>query len=113
MSWIYNEVPGEYGRWNQETIGSGLPSALRSDEIIAFWVKLYHIAPAVAEWSEVSSMKLPIWTLSGCFWFPEKIIADVVLRIIADSSFLENDSVGIADPDIILKAKIDQFVKFS
>lgn len=32
---IYDEVAGAYGDWNKQMIGSGLPSALRSDQIMA------------------------------------------------------------------------------
>lgn len=97
---IYNEVPGEYGRWNQETIGSGLPSALRSDEIMATsgltytTLRLPWLNDREIKY-EITHKDEPYLGVSGS----RQSIADVVLRIIAEPSFLANDSVGIADPD--------------
>ncbi len=31
---IYDEVPGEFGRWNKETIASGLPTAIEADRLL-------------------------------------------------------------------------------
>ncbi|MGR3741145.1 NAD(P)H-binding protein [Companilactobacillus sp. DQM5] len=96
---IYDEVPGEFGRWNKEQIGSGLPSALRSDEILKEsgldyttlrlpWLNdrevKYEITHADESYVGVSGSR--------------RSIADVVLRIIENPEFLKNDSVGIADP---------------
>ncbi|WP_099973911.1 NAD(P)H-binding protein [Lactobacillus terrae] len=96
---IYDEVPGEYGRWNKEMIGGGLPSALRSDEILE------------NSGLEYTTLRLP-WlndrevnykiTHKGEKYIgvsgSRKSIADVVVKIIEDPDYLKNDSVGIADP---------------
>lgn len=97
---IYDEVPGEFGRWNKAQIGRGLPSALHSDEILKAsglnyttlrlpWLNdrevKYEITHANEQYIGVSGSR--------------KSIADVVLRIIDNPEFLKNDSVGIADVD--------------
>ncbi|AEJ23291.1 NAD(P)H-binding protein [Weissella koreensis] len=95
---IYDEVPGEFGRWNKAQIGRGLSSALRSDEILKTsgldyttlrlpWLNdreiNYEITHADETYLGVSGSR--------------KSIADVVLKIIDNPEFLNHDSVGIAD----------------
>lgn len=97
---IYNEVPGEFGRWNKEQIGSGLPSALHSDEILKesgvdyTTLRLPWLNDREIKY-EITHSNEPYVGVSGS----RKSIADVVMRIIEDPDFLKNDSVGIADPD--------------
>lgn len=97
---IYDEVPGAYDEWNKQTIGSGLPSALGSDKILEnsgldyTTLRLPWLNDRDAKY-EITHKNEPYLGVSGS----RKSIADVVLRIIADPSFLKNDSVGIADPD--------------
>lgn len=97
---IYDEVPGEYGKWNQQTIGSGLPSALKSDQILEqsgldyTTLRLPWLNDREVKY-EVTHKNEPYLGVSGS----RKSIADVVLRIIAKPDFLKNDSVGIADPN--------------
>ncbi|MFT8907288.1 MAG: NAD(P)H-binding protein [Lentilactobacillus diolivorans] len=97
---IYDEVPGAFGEWNQQTIGSGLPSALGSDKLVEKsglsyttlrlpWLNDQNVKYEITHKTE------PYVGVSGS----RKSIADVVLRIIANPDFLKNDSVGIADPD--------------
>lgn len=96
---IYDEVPGEFGAWNQATIGNGLPTAKKSDQLLAEsgldyttlripWLNNREIDYVITHKDE------PYVGVSGS----RKSIADVVVRIIADFNFLKNDSVGIADP---------------
>lgn len=96
---IYDEVPGEFGAWNQATIGSGLPTAEKSDRLLAEsgldyttlripWLNNREVDYVITHKDE------PYVGVSGS----RKSIADVVVRIIADFNFLKNDSVGIADP---------------
>lgn len=96
---IYDEVPGEFGAWNQATIGSGLPTAKKSDQLLAEsgldyttlripWLNNREVDYVITHKDE------PYVGVSGS----RKSIADVVVRIIADFNFLKNDSVGIADP---------------
>lgn len=97
---IYDEVPGAYGDWNKQMIGKGLPSALHSDQILEQsgldyttlrlpWLNDREIKYEITHKNEAYN------GVSGS----RKSIADVVLRIIANTEFLKNDSVGIADPD--------------
>lgn len=96
---IYDEVPGEFGAWNQATIGNGLPTAKKSDQLLAEsgldyttlripWLNNREVDYVITHKDE------PYVGVSGS----RKSIADVVVRIIADFNFLKNDSVGIADP---------------
>jgi nucleoside-diphosphate-sugar epimerase len=96
---IYNEVPGEFGTWNKEMIGSGLPSALKSDQIMEH-SELDYTTLRLPWLNDRDEIKYEITRknekylgVSGS----RKSIADVVLRIIEDNTFLNNDSVGIAD----------------
>ncbi|MFT8879440.1 MAG: NAD(P)H-binding protein [Oenococcus sp.] len=96
---IYDEVPGAYSRWNKSAIGSGLASALSSDQIMEQSGLAY--TTLRLPWLNDREVKYEITHkdeqylgVSGS----RKSIADVVLRIIADPDFLKNDSVGIADP---------------
>lgn len=97
---IYGEVPGEFGAWNETQIGSGLSSALRSDEILEEsgldyttlrlpWLNDREVKYEITHKNEVYV------GVSGS----RKSIADVVVKIIANPEFLNHDSVGIADPD--------------
>lgn len=96
---IYDEVPGAYGDWNKQMIGKGLPSALKSDQILEqsgldyTTLRLPWLNDREVKY-EITHKNESYVGVSGS----RKSIADVVLRIIADSEFLNNDSVGIADP---------------
>jgi len=97
---IYDEVPGEFGRWNNEQVGDGLVVARESDNLLA------------ASGLDYTTLRLP-WLndrdeikyslthrhdeyvgVSGS----RQSMADVVLQIVADPSFANKDSLGIADP---------------
>ncbi|WP_404975641.1 NAD(P)H-binding protein [Weissella paramesenteroides] len=97
---IYDEVPGEFGTWNRATIGSGLPTAEKSDRLLAEsgldyttlripWLNNREVEYVITHKDE------PYVGVSGS----RKSIADVIVRVIADFGFLKNDSVGIADPE--------------
>ncbi|WP_461226158.1 NAD(P)H-binding protein [Lacticaseibacillus suihuaensis] len=97
---LYNEVPGEFGRWNHEMVASGLQAAIDADQLLAAsgityttlrlpWLNdrdevKYEITHRNDEYVGVSGSR--------------QSIADVVLKIVADSTFAANDSIGIADP---------------
>lgn len=97
---IYDEVPGAFGAWNKQTIGSGLQSARQSDQIMAesglnyTTLRLPWLNDRGIKY-EITHKNEPYLGVSGS----RKSVADVVLRMIADPSFLANDSVGIADAD--------------
>ncbi|MQS76195.1 NAD(P)H-binding protein [Companilactobacillus halodurans] len=98
---IYNEVPGEFGRWNYSMVKSGLPAAINADKILSEsgltyttlrfpWLNdrdevKYSITHKDEEYVGVSGSR--------------QSMADVIVKIISDSKYLANDSVGIADPN--------------
>ncbi|GAA3609835.1 NAD(P)H-binding protein [Secundilactobacillus similis] len=97
---LYDEVPGKFGEWNHQMVDNGLPAAIHADELLAQsginyttlrlpWLNdrnevKYSITHRHEEYVGVSGSR--------------QSIADVVLKIIADPSFVVNDSIGIADP---------------
>ena len=98
---IYDEVPGEFGHWNAQMIGrAGMATAKKSDQLLADsglnyttlrlpWLNNrndlnYELTHKNEKYIGVSVSR--------------KAVADLVVRIINDPTFLENDSVGIADP---------------
>ncbi len=96
---LYNEVPGEYGRWNYSMVKSGLDAAINADKLLSEsgltyttlrfpWLNdrdevKYSITHKDEEYVGVSGSR--------------QSMADVIVKIIADPTYLENDSVGIAD----------------
>ena len=98
---IYNEVPGEFGRWNHEQVKSGLNAAIKSAELLEDSRLDYTIIriPWLNDRDEikytVTHKNEEYVGVSGS----RKSIADLIVKIIADPSYLSNDSVGLADPD--------------
>ncbi|MCI1935520.1 MAG: NAD(P)H-binding protein [Bifidobacteriaceae bacterium] len=98
---IYDEVPGEFGRWNKQMVRSGLQSAINSDALLKEsgldyttlrlpWLNdrdeiKYAVTHRDEEYVGVSGSR--------------KSIADVVVKIVRDPSFGSRDSLGIADID--------------
>ncbi|MFC6182264.1 NAD(P)H-binding protein [Lactiplantibacillus daowaiensis] len=97
---LYNEVPGEFGRWNAEMIGSGMAPAQRSDALLAASDLSYTTLrlPWLNDRDEVNyqltTKDEPYNGVSGS----RQSIADVVVRLIQDPSRYQRDSLGIADP---------------
>ncbi|GAF40096.1 oxidoreductase [Agrilactobacillus composti DSM 18527 = JCM 14202] len=98
---LYDEVPGEFGRWNHQMVDSGLPAAIAADKLLADSGITYTTLrlPWLNDRPEVkyaiTHRHDTYIGVSGS----RRSIADVVLRIVADPSFAANDSIGIADPD--------------
>lgn len=102
---IYDEVPGEFGRWNRETCFGGTVrddnAAVVSDRLAAESGLDYTTLrlPWLNDRDEVkytiTHKDEPFVGVSGS----RQSIADVVLKIVADPSFGSHDSLGIADPD--------------
>ncbi|GAY71861.1 NAD(P)H-binding protein [Lentilactobacillus kosonis] len=98
---LYNEVPGEFGRWNLEMVKSGLPAAINADKLLAESGLDYTTLrlPWLNDRDEVkytvTTKDEPYVGVSGS----RHSIADVVLKIIADPKYGVKDSLGIADPD--------------
>ncbi|QFR22773.1 NAD(P)H-binding protein [Schleiferilactobacillus harbinensis] len=97
---IYDEVPGEFGRWNHQMIASGLPTAINADKLLAQSGLTYTTLrlPWLNDRDEVkyaiTTRHEPFNGVSGS----RQSIADVVLRIVVDPAFAANESIGIADP---------------
>lgn len=98
---LYNEVPGEFGRWNHEKVAAGLKTAINSDKLLADSGLNYTTLrlPWLNDRDEIkytiTTRNEPYMGVSGS----RKSIADVIVRIIADPSLYANNSIGIADPD--------------
>jgi len=98
---IYNEVPGEYGRWNYSQVKSGLPAAINADKTLVESGLTYTTLrfPWLNDRDEVKYVIThkdeEYVGVSGS----RQSMADVIVKIIADPTYLANDSVGIADAD--------------
>lgn len=98
---LYNEVPGEYGRWNYEQVKSGLPAAINADKILSESGLTYTTLrfPWLNDRDEVKYVVThkneEYVGVSGS----RQSMADAIVKIINDPTYLENDSVGIADKD--------------
>ncbi|MCI2171537.1 NAD(P)H-binding protein [Schleiferilactobacillus perolens] len=97
---IYNEVPGKFGRWNQQTIGGGLPTAIQSDKLLAesgldyTTLRLPWLNDRDEVKYSVTHKDDPYVGVSGS----RQSVADLVLRIVADPKLGSRDSLGLADP---------------
>lgn len=96
---IYNEVPGEFGRWNHEQVRWGL-AAISSNEAIEEsdldytvlripWLNdrdevKYSVTHKGEEYVGVSASR--------------KSVADLIIKIIEVPSLYKDDSIGFADP---------------
>ncbi|MCT4457752.1 NAD-dependent epimerase/dehydratase family protein [Lactiplantibacillus paraplantarum] len=98
---LYNEVPGEYGRWNYSMVKSGLQAAINADKLLAASGLDYTTLrfPWLNDRDEVkytiTHKDEPYLGVSGS----RQSMADVIVKIIEDPDYLKNDSVGIADAD--------------
>ncbi|MFD1671903.1 NAD(P)H-binding protein [Agrilactobacillus yilanensis] len=97
---IYNEVPGEFGRWNLEAVASNLQTAINADKLLAASGVDYTTLrlPWLNDRDEVkyavTTKDQPYLGVSGS----RQSVADVVLKIVADPSYGLKDSLGMADP---------------
>lgn len=97
---IYNEVSGEFGRWNHEHTLPGLQTAIDSDKLLAD-SGLQYTTLRLPWLNDRNEIKYTITThdepyvgVSGS----RQSMADAVLKIIRDPNLYVNDSIGIADP---------------
>lgn len=97
---IYNEVPGEFGRWNHEQVRWGLAAAISSNEAIEKsdldytvlripWLNdrdevKYSVTHKGEEYVGVSASR--------------KSVADLIIKIIEAPSLYKDDNIGFADP---------------
>lgn len=98
---LYHEVPGEFGRWNDEMVQSGLAAAINADKLLSESGLTYTTLrfPWLNDRNEVkytiTHRDDQYVGVSGS----RQSMADVIVKIIADPEYLKNDSVGIADAD--------------
>ncbi|VDG33034.1 oxidoreductase [Lactobacillus koreensis] [Lactiplantibacillus mudanjiangensis] len=98
---LYNEVPGEFGRWNLEMIGNGMAPAQRSDALLAASDLAYTTLrlPWLNDRDEINyqltTKDQPYNGVSGS----RQSIADIVLQLIKEPSRYQQESLGIADSD--------------
>jgi len=98
---LYNEVPGEYGRWNYSMVKGGLDAAINADKLLEESGLKYTTLsfPWLNDRDEVkysiTHRDEQYLGVSGS----RQSMADVIVKIVADPDYLKNDSVGIADAD--------------
>ncbi|AYE37324.1 NAD-dependent epimerase/dehydratase family protein [Companilactobacillus zhachilii] len=98
---LYNEVPGEYGRWNYSQVKWGLDAAINADKLLEESGLVYTTLrfPWLNDRDEVkytiTHKNEQYLGVSGS----RQSMADVIVKIVADPDYLKNDSVGIADAD--------------
>lgn len=96
---LYNEVPGEFGRWNLAQVRSGLNAAITSDRLLAdsgvdyTTLRLPWLNNRDEIKYEVTHKDETYVGVSGS----RKSIADLILRIISDPTLYSKGSIGIAD----------------
>lgn len=102
---IYDEVPGEFGKWNRDTCFGGVVrddnAAVVSDRLAAE-SGLNYTTLRLPWLNDRDEVKYTITHKNDQFVGvsgSRQSIADVVLKIVADPNFGSNDSLGIADPD--------------
>ncbi|MCT3288428.1 NAD(P)H-binding protein [Lactiplantibacillus pentosus] len=98
---LYNEVPGEFGRWNYQMVKDGLAAAINADKLLAQsgitcttlrfpWLNDRHEIKY-----QLTHRNETYIGVSGS----RQSMAEVIVKIISDPAYLSNDSVGIADAD--------------
>lgn len=96
---LYDEVPGEFGRWNLAMIGAGMAPAQRSDQLLADSGLDY--TTLRLPWLNDRDVNYTVTTRNQSYdgvSGSRASVADVVLQIIADPSRYNRDSIGMADP---------------
>lgn len=101
---LYDEVPGEFGKWNRDFCFGGNPegsSPVNADHLLEE-SGLDYTTLRLPWLNDRPEVKYSITHhhdkfvgVSGS----RRSIADVVLKIVADPTFGNRDSLGIADPD--------------
>lgn len=98
---IFNEVPGEFGQWNKDQIQDGIQISAGSDKLLEN-SGLTYTTLRLPWLNDRDEVKYTITTKNEPYVgvsASRQSIADVVLKIVADSKFAANDSIGMADPD--------------
>ncbi|GAX07882.1 NAD-dependent dehydratase [Secundilactobacillus silagincola] len=98
---IYNEVPGEFGKWNADFLVNDMAGAQRTDKLLADSGLDYTTIriPWLNDRDEVkytvTHKDEPYVGVSAS----RQSIADLVLKMVADPTYGNKDSLGLADPD--------------
>ncbi|MFV0559572.1 MAG: NAD(P)H-binding protein [Enterococcus sp.] len=96
---LYNEVPGEFGRWNLVQVKSGLAAAIQSDKLLAesgvgyTTLRLPWLNDRDEIEYEVTHKHETYKGVSGS----RQSMADAVLSMIETPDLYINDSIGIAN----------------
>ena len=93
---IYNEVPGEFGRWNAEQLGqTSLDGTLATDRMLEKSGIDY--TTLRLPWSnDRNEVKYAVTHKNGVS-ASRQSVADLILRILANPTFGSKDSFGLAD----------------
>lgn len=98
---IYNEVPGEFGRWNQEQVKWGLQAAINADKLLKD-SSLDYTTIRIPWLNDRDEVRYTV-THEGEKYVgvsgSRQSVADVIVKMIADPTYLNKDSIGLADPD--------------
>ena len=98
---LYDEVPGEFGRWNNQMVAAGLQAAINADQLLAqsgitsTTLRFPWLNDRNEVKYEITHRNDTYVGVSGS----RQSMADVIVKIIADPTYLSNDSVGIADAE--------------
>lgn len=100
---LYREVPGEFGRWNNETCFAGHPEGtapVKADEMLE-QSGLDYTTLRLPWLNDRDEVKYTLTHRHDQFIGvsgSRKSVADVVCRIVLDPALGSHDSLGIADP---------------
>jgi uncharacterized protein YbjT (DUF2867 family) len=98
---IYDEVPGEFGRWNKAQVSSGLATCKKSDALLAA-SGLDYTTLRLPWLNDRDEIKYSVTGKNESYVgvsASRQSVADLVLKIIANPDLGKNDSLGLADPD--------------
>ncbi len=98
---IYNEVPGEFGRWNNQQVSWGLQAAINADQLLKD-SGLDYTTIRIPWLNDHDEVKYTI-THEGEDYVgvsgSRQSVADVIVKMIAQPTYLAKESIGLADPD--------------
>lgn len=98
---IYNEVPGEFGRWNHQQVSWGLQAAINADQLLKD-SGLDYTTIRIPWLNDHDEVKYTI-THEGEDYVGVSVsrqsVANVIVKMIAQPTYLAKESIGLADPD--------------
>ncbi|MGH8854429.1 MAG: NAD(P)H-binding protein [Telluria sp.] len=98
---IYNEVPGQFGKWNSATIGEDLkPFRCAADAIEASGLDYTIIRPAwLMDDDEVDYELTPKGQAFKGSVVSRKSIGDLIVKLVSDPTMHVGASLGVNKPD--------------